>query len=337
MPAGSTQLKISHHIESLVNACEKLGLAYENLDEYSKQIMRVSYDDKSYIFGAGNICSFPINSATSTFLVKDKSHTINVLKKYGIATPVGDYFFIQDAYSAFRGPGKEKSDAITFANKLGYPLFVKPNDGSRGAFVEKVYNSADLQNYLAKCADKFSGIRIEKPLTGNEHRLFVIDGRIWFGYMRRPPFISFDGKNTVKQHILHLIESQAKSGHKSLSLGSSFIRESLKANALNLSSVPAIDEKLVFSPAMNLAMGGEVQDYCETFPDSLHNFAAKISEIFNLRVFGLDVYCDTDIEKSPNLTILEINGNPSLESADRHSNTKIVEKVWQYVIEETFK
>ncbi|NUZ10310.1 hypothetical protein HUZ36_05900 [Pseudoalteromonas sp. McH1-7] len=333
----AAKFKTPHQIQSLKKACDSLGIRYQNLDSFSEQILKVSYKNKAFIFGAGNICSFPINSATSTFLAKDKSHTVNVLSASGFNVPEGDYFFLQSAFAMYRGVGKEKQDALCYAKRQGYPLFIKPNDGSRGAFIEKLYNGQDLQNYIDKNQQKLSCVRIEKPLQGHEYRLFVVDGKIWFGYKRRPPFITFDGVQTVSAHLQALMQTQAQYGHSSLSLDSSYIREYLSANQLTLQSIPAKGVTFNFSPAMNIALGGEVVDYSECFSDELNAFTDKIFKLFNLRVFGLDVYSQADdINQAEALTILEINGNPSLESAEKHSTTDIVTRLWAFIIEEIF-
>lgn len=333
----TSSLKVSHHITSLIKACSSLGLSYENMDDYSHQLLKITNKGKDFIFGAGNICSYPINSATSMQIVKDKSHAITILRKNNIKTPYGEYFFIQDSFSMFRGSGREIADAIDFANNTGYPLFVKPNDGSRGAFVEKVYSETDLLSYIKSHKDKFNCIRIEKPLSGNEYRLFVLDGEIKFSYIRKPSYISFDGIQSVETHLVQLMKEQEKKGFKSLSLDSSFIRESLLENNLSLDSIPTAGISLQFSPAMNLALGGQVENYTESLPEHLHSWVKNISQIFNLRLMGLDVYSDDIYSNNVDLTVLEINANPSLESADRYSKKNIVEKIWAYVIDETFK
>ena len=326
-----------HHIETLIASCETLNLQYRIVDDFSAQTLEVLKDGKAYIFGSGAICAFPINSATSTFLTRDKSHTINLLNQAGMRTAEGEYFFIQDAFKSHRGPGREKEDAQRYANTVGFPLFVKPNDGSRGAFVEKVFCVRDLQNYMDKHASQISCLRIEKPLVGDEHRLFVVDGKVWFGYKRRSPYITFNGTDSVEQHLLQVMTEQKETGHLSLSLDSSFVRETLKRHALGLKDVPTQGKTMPFSPAMNLAMGGEIQEYSEHFSQALHNYVHTIYRLFNLRVFGLDVYTASEINDISSLSILEINGNPSIESADKFSKTDVVHRLWTYVIEETFK
>lgn len=70
------------------------------------------------------------------------------------------------------------------------------------------------------------------------------------------------------------------------------------------------------------------------------NFAQRLGNINTIDDMDIQLRLATnyiEIGNASNLTILEINGNPSLESADQYSNTKVVEKIWQYIIQETFR
>lgn len=325
---------VSNHITTLIKACKKLGFEYENLDPYSQQLLKVQLKSKEIIIGAGNICAFPINSATSTFIVNDKSHTINILQHHRYDTAKGDYFFLTDEFRKFRSNGKEKEDAIKYCRSVGYPLYIKPNNGSRGAFVEKIYDEKDLLSYINKYGSKLQCVRIEKPLLGSEWRLFVVDGEIKFGYKRSSPDLNFDGINTIDEHIKSKSIEQEQYGYKSISSDSSYILNYLNENGLKLKDIPSKGSKMPFSPAQNLSLGGCVSNYSESFSVELNDFTKKISKLFNLRVFGLDVYSEVN-KLSPNsLSILEINGNPSMESASHHSENDIVSSIWKYILEE---
>lgn len=320
-----------------MKACDKLGFEYENLDPYSHQLLKVKLKNKEVIIGAGNICAFPINSATSTYIVNDKSHTINILRNNNFNTAEGDYFFLTNEFRKFRPDGKEKEDAINYGRKVNYPLYIKPNNGSRGAFVEKLYNEADLIKYIDTYGSKLQCVRIEKPLKGNEWRLFVVDGEIKFGYKRTSPEMEFDGIHTIEEHINFKSKEQEQYGYKSLSSKSSYIVNYLKDNHITLEDIPSKGSKMPFSPAQNLSLGGYVSNYSESFSSELNDFTNKIAKIFNLRVFGLDVYSELDSLSPESLSILEINGNPSMESADKNSMNDVVSSIWSYIMKDLDK
>lgn len=320
---------ISHHIKTVIDAAQSLGYDVENLDSFSSQVVRISNNMRSVIIGAGDICSFPTNKAGAVELVKDKSHTINLLRHFGFNTPEGDYFFTSENYRKFRGDGKEVCDALSYAQTIGFPVFVKPNDGSRGAFVELIFTREQLEAYIERVKHTCLCIRIEKPLRGHESRLFVVKGQIWFGYQRRGPELQGDGKHTVRDLLAEQIQAQRALGKASLTEESPFLILQLQQRELTLDSVLPERARLPFTPAQNLAIGGAVQNYRESFSEALQAWAQRIYQIFGLDVFGIDVYSEADALSVDNLTILEINGNPSMESADKHSQNNVVHKVWQ--------
>lgn len=320
---------ISHHIKTLLSAADSLGYHIENLDPFSSQVVRVFNNMRSVVVGAGDICSFPTNRAGAVELVKDKSHTVNLLRHFGFNAPEGEYFFTSDNYRKFRGDGKEAPDAIAFAKQLGFPVFAKPNDGSRGAFVELIFSESQLVDYIARIKDSCLCIRLEKPLSGHESRLFVVKGEIWFGYQRRGPELCGDGEQSVRQLLAEQIRRQKEVGKATLSEDSPFLQWQLQQRQLQLDDVLKLGEYLPFTAAQNLAIGGAVQDYREAFSPELQQWAQRLYQIFGLDVFGVDVYSNAQELVPDSMTILEINGNPSMESADRYSKSHIVQRIWQ--------
>lgn len=325
---------ISHHIKTLMDAARSLGYQVENLDPFSSQVVRVFNNMRSVIIGAGDICAFPTNRAGAVELVKDKSHTVNLLRHFGFNTPEGEYFFTSADYRKFRGEGKEVEDAIAFADRIGYPVFAKPNNGSRGAFVELIFDQAQLQDYIKRVQASCLCIRLEKPLRGFESRLFVVKGEIWFGYQRRGPELKGDGKQSVRELLQQQMVAQRSVGKASLSAESPFLALQLQQKGMNLDDVLADGDRLPFTAAQNLAIGGSVQQYRESFSPELQAWAQRLHQIFGLDVFGVDVYSESDELTPENVTILEVNGNPSMESADKNSSSHVVQRIWQQQLDE---
>lgn len=324
-----------HHIESLIRACERFDYQYTQEDHFSQQLIRVSRNGHQVFFGGGSICAFPINSATSVTVVRDKSHTINVLSRLGYRVPTGNYFFTR-LFKIYEGKGKSAADAIHYADSIGYPLIAKPNDGSHGAFVEKLRSPSDLHTYLAKIKDKVGCFRLEKPLVGREFRLLIVDGKPWYSYCRMSPQLEFDGIHSVKYHIEQQIERQSQEGFSTIDLHSPSISELLIAQDWTLNTIPGKGVCVPFSAANNISVGGEASDYREQFLDSETAFANELAQLFNLRVLGVDLFLAEDEQDLSKATILEINGNPGLSVADKLSKTRIISRLWQFVLQETF-
>src|SRR5262245_3116 len=109
------------------DAAQAIGATFEDLDNGAGYLFRVSKGSRSLVAGAGSVCSFPINSATAFTLSRDKAHTKTVLIAAGLPVIPGGLFFAHKRRAGLRGPGREAEDARAFAEKLGYPVFVKPN------------------------------------------------------------------------------------------------------------------------------------------------------------------------------------------------------------------
>lgn len=324
-----------HHIASLIKTCDELGFPYTLEDHFSQQLIRVSHNGSQCLFGGGSICAFPINSATSVTVVRDKSHTINVLQNNGYTVPTGNYFFTR-LFKIYEGQGKSVKDAMDYAESVGYPLIAKPNDGSHGAFVEKLRSAKDLQTYVAKIADKVGCFRLEKPLAGREFRLLIVDGEPWYSYCRMSPQLVFDGIHTVKQHVKQQIECQSQEGFSTITFDSPSIDELLTSHNWELGSIPSKGVCVALSAANNISVGGEASDYRELFTDTESAFANNLAQLFNLRVMGVDLFLTEDEQDLSKATILEINGNPGLSVADQLSKTHIISRLWQFVLQETF-
>src|SRR5262249_44575097 len=131
------------------DAAEAIGAAYSDLDRGGGYLFKISRNGREMIAGAGGVCSFPINSATAFRLSRDKAHTKTVLAAHGIEVIRGALFFAHTRRVGLRGPGREVEDARAFAKKLGYPVFAKPNQGSRGNFAEIVSDDAGLVDYTS--------------------------------------------------------------------------------------------------------------------------------------------------------------------------------------------
>src|SRR5262245_34615690 len=179
-----------------MDAARAIGAEFTDLDNGGGYLFQVSRNGKQVIAGAGGVSSFPINNATAFTLSRDKAHTKTVLREAGLPVIPGGLFFAHRLRAGMRGPGREVDDARAFAAKLGYPVFVKPNQGSRGNFAEIVPGDADLQDYARRVATEFESFLIEPVVRGAEHRVLIHDGRPVFRSVKWPPELEGDGKRT---------------------------------------------------------------------------------------------------------------------------------------------
>ena len=105
-------------------------------------------------------------------------------------------------------PGTEAvrhvDDAVALAERLGYPVVVKPLDGNHGrgvgldlrdeAAVRAAYAIADRES-------RHGDVVVERYLTGNDYRVLVIGGRMIALAERVPAHVVGDGVHTVAQLV----------------------------------------------------------------------------------------------------------------------------------------
>jgi len=71
-----------------------------------------------------------VNPLGSVEICKDKDYTATLLRRFGFLVPEGKVFF-SDALNAKIEKKRSKNDALLYAENLGYPLIIKPNELSQ--------------------------------------------------------------------------------------------------------------------------------------------------------------------------------------------------------------
>ena len=175
-----------------------IGLNVVEVDTWSGQLIRVDGPGGSALFGGGPLCAYPINNATAVSIARDKTHTTQVLQAAGIRCVEGEYVFLRPNARGERPSGRECEDAVRMAEKLGYPVTVKPNSGSRGRHVFHVENPRQLSAALTTIVQIDAMARIERRLDGSEFRILVFDGRVRYAFRKKALAVTGDGQSTLE-------------------------------------------------------------------------------------------------------------------------------------------
>ena len=182
-------------------AAAAIGASFEDLDGGRGYLWRVSRNGRSVLGGGGSVCAYPVNSAVAWTISRDKAHTKSVLTANGVPVIPGGLFFAHGLRAALREPGREIADAIASAGRLGFPVFCKPNTGSRGDFAEIIADAAQLSAYASRIAPLHESFLVEPVIDGAEHRVFVQDGRVVFHASKAAPAVTGDGKSVSYTHL----------------------------------------------------------------------------------------------------------------------------------------
>lgn len=315
----------------LKEACRRLGYEWKLLDTYSNALAEISSETKSF-FTAGD---YPINSNTASHLARDKAWSYLVLQKKGYRVPKGEYFFLREDYRSLRGDGKEWNDAFLYAHGK-YPLFVKPNAAAHGLLAESVADKQELETHLKKIAQISPIALIQEPISFPEYRIFAVDGRVHFLYRRSAPALMGDGKKTIAELLEdwnHLIKDEKSVVQKD----SSFLLSSLTKDNLSFESILPLGAKLRLTSKANISAGGIIEDYQENVSPEVSEWVRCLMKDCSLRVCGIDVFVDGDIDDPKNFIICEINQGPGLSGICSIGKEEKAVQIWEEILRKYFE
>ena len=110
----------------------------------------------------------------------------------------------------------------------------------------------------------------------------------------------------------------------------------LAARKLAGDHVPKKGEKIVLSGRRNLSAGSDVADFTTDVPGPLANVALKASEAIGLRVAGVDVFDVSPKRDLSDLVIIEVNGNPGMQSLEAIGRDDLIDDIWTTILQRAF-
>lgn len=302
------------------DAAEAIGARFEDLDGGDGYLFRISRKNRSVLGGGGNICTYPVNSATAYTISRDKAHTKTLLAAHGIPVIPGALFFAHDRRAALRAPGREADNAIHHAAARGYPVFCKPNHGSRGAYAEIVSNADALRDYIARVAADFESFLIEPVLDGTEHRVFIQDGRAIFHSTKAPPVLLGDGASTLAQLLAALNEHVGRDGVSAYPVS--------VLGSQNPQSVPPAGVRIPLPGRRNLSAAGAIDSVSEHAPPALAKPALAAVQALGLNIGAVDMFDLSPARDFTDIVVIEVNGNPGLRTLELAGRGDLIAKIW---------
>ncbi len=213
----------------------------------------------------------------------------------------------------------ELDEAVSAANRIGYPVVVKPLDGNHGRGVTvNITDEAGVEAAFAVAEAEGSAVVVESMISGDDHRLLVVNGELIAAARRVPGHVKGDGSHTIAEQVEIVNRDPRRGvGHENV-----LTRLELDAQALRLleergytiETVPPEGQEVYLRKTANISTGGTAVDCTDTIhPDN------KLMAERAIRAIGLDVgavdFLTTDITRSHRDTgggICEINAGPGL-------------------------
>ncbi|MDX8047097.1 acylphosphatase [Gracilibacillus sp. S3-1-1] len=233
----------------------------------------------------------------------DKNETKNYLERANVPVPQGEEFL----------EGTTSDDIIAYAENLGYPLVLKPTNGSLGNGVITNIKSA---NELEKAIDyvrntlEYEELILEQYMPGEEYRVYVVEDQVVAAYNRLPANIIGDGEHTIEE----LIEFKNDQRRKNARLFSCLIEidqetlEFIDSTGYDLASVPKKGEKILLKEKTNVSAGGDPVDVTDEIPEEFKRIAIDaVKAIPGLYHGGVDIIVDLNKPVNQAAVVIELN------------------------------
>ncbi|NTV05388.1 MAG: ATP-grasp domain-containing protein [Chlorobiaceae bacterium] len=212
------------------------------------------------------------------------------------------------------------SELAKAAEIIGWPCVVKPlfSGGGRGV-TAGIRSMTELEAAFTH-AKKYTkdAIMVEQFVSGDDHRLMVIDGKLFAAIRREPSTVTGDGRSTIVQLLDVVNSSRSENMMKSRYLrpiaADDVLEQHLSKQGVDLDSILPSGRRITLRSNANLSTGGVCIDVTERVHPHVKEMAETIARTLGLVTVGID-YITTDIERPWKEvgSLIEANKTPSLD------------------------
>lgn len=210
---------------------------------------------------------------------------------------------------------RDTSDALSYAELTGFPVFVKPNDFSEGIGVTRVCCVEEMEAALCDIFRITQVLLVEKGCPGRDHRVVVLNGRMAIAYERLALSVFGDGCRSISQLIR---EKLCQPGMEMLagrvSEQDPRIFRTLQQQGVTPATCPAPGREVRLLDCANLSTGGRAVDMSHRIHPSFEEIAVTTAALTGLALAGVDILCeDISLPVSEQAWyVLEVNASPGL-------------------------
>ncbi|HSO34179.1 MAG TPA: cyanophycin synthetase, partial [Labilithrix sp.] len=284
---------------ALVRAAEARDIPWMRLNDYSLvQLGHGKYQKR---------IQATVTSETrhiSVEIASDKEETNRILGELGLPVPRQRVVRTAEA-------------AAAAAERLGFPVVVKPLDANHGRGVSlDLKNGDEVRAAFEKAREHARSVVVENFLAGFDHRMLVIGGQLVAVAKRVPGHVVGDGKSTIAE-LVAIVNSDPRRGigHEKV-----LTRIELDAQAERLmadkgatrDTVLPKDEIFYLRGTGNLSTGGTAIDLTDVVHPDNQEMAVRAAMAIGLDVCGVD-FITPDIRESHREVgggICEVNAAP---------------------------
>ncbi|MBK6422467.1 MAG: cyanophycin synthetase [Gemmatimonadetes bacterium] len=284
---------------SLVRVAQDRGIPWIRLNEYS--LVQFGHGRWQQRIQA-TVTSHTPHIAVE--LASDKEETNRILGTLGL--PVPRQRLVQS-----------EGEAVRAAREIGYPVVLKPYNGNHGRGVSiHLTDDAQVQVAFGVAQQHSRSVIVETYLTGDDHRMLVVNGRLVAVAKRVPGHVVGDGARTIEQLVERVNADPRRGvGHEKVLTRLEFDHQAdtlLAKRGYGRATVPAAGEVVYLRSTGNLSTGGTAIDVTDLVHPDNEEMAVRAVKAIGLDVGGVD-FLSPDIAvsyKENGAGICEINAAP---------------------------
>ena len=284
---------------ALVQAARERDIPHMRLNEYSLvQFGQGRYQQR---------IQATITSRTphiSVEIASDKEETNRILRTLGLPVPNQRLVYNQ-------------ADTVRAAQRMGYPVVIKPFNANHGRGVSLNLNGdEEVRQAFDQARQHSRGVLVEQWITGLDHRMLVVDGRLVAVSKRVPGHVVGDGCHTIEQLVDQVNDDPRRGvGHEKVLTRLEFDSQAerlLELRGYDRRTVPPEGEVVYLRSTANLSTGGTAIDVTDIVHPDNAEMAIRAITAIGLDVGGVD-FLTEDISKSYKESgggICEVNAAP---------------------------
>ncbi len=284
---------------SLVKAAEERNIPWLRLNSYSLvQFGQGRYQQRIQATTTGRTSNIAVD------LASDKEETNGILRDLGLPVPAQMLV-------------RSKHDAVRAAERIGYPVVVKPLAGNHGRGVSiNLRTPEEVETGYDKASDHGKTNIVESYIEGFDHRLLVVNGELVAAAKRVPGHVVGDGKNTIERLVEIVNEDPRRGvGHEKVLTRLEFDHQAERLLAklgFDKDTVPKKGEVVYLRSTANLSTGGTSIDVTDIIHPDNREMAIRSIRAIDLDIGGVD-FLTKDITESYRDAgggICEVNAGP---------------------------
>jgi len=250
-----------------------------------------------------------ITGATNSIAVSiasDKQLTKTLLEQAGCPVPGG-------------ATVTSEAEALRVAKRLRGPACVKPLDANQGKGVTTNCATPEEVSRAFLHAKKHGRhVIVEEHLAGRDYRVLVTGKKIAAASWRRPPCVTGDGYQSIRQLVEIENRNPARGeGHTNILTKipmDALAEETLAKQGYTFDTILAQGVSADLRGNANLSTGGTAEDVTDLLPEETRDICIRAAATVGLDIAGIDIVCQ-DISKplrEQHGGIIEVNAAPGI-------------------------